>query len=237
MFSYYGSKKQFIGAYPPPKFDKIIEPFVGAGPYSLKYYDRDITIMDKYKVVYRIWKWLQECEVSDIEKLPHILLPKDNLKNYNFDCKEAKFLMGFIIAKGSQSPRNKPSKRATIDRPNTINFTLNKIKNNLHKIKHWTILHGSYEELNNVKATWFIDPPYQYGGHVYVESKIDFKLLYNWCIERKGQVIVCENTKADWMNFKPMMKNKGNRKTTTEAIWSNIPTNFDNVQQTLFPHM
>ncbi len=230
MWSYYGSKKQFIDNYPPPKFDKIIEPFVGAGPYALKYWDRDIIIMDKYDVIYRIWKWLQECEISDIEKLPHSMEPNDSLNNYVFDCQEAKFLMGFIIAKGVERPRHKPTERATIQRPNTINFTLSKIKNNLHKIKHWTILNGSYEDIENQDATWFIDPPYQFGGYAYVENNINFKHLAGWSIERKGQVIVCENTKATWLNFKPMMNNKGTHRTTTEAIWSNDITAFDHVQ-------
>ena len=234
MWSYYGSKKQFIDHYPPPKFDKIIEPFVGAGPYALKYWEKDVIIMDKYLVIYRIWKWLQQCDISDIDKLPHHLSPEDDLRNYDFDCEEARLLMGFIIAKGSQSPRNKPTERATVQRPNTINFTLTKIKNNLHKIKHWTILHGSYQKIKNQEATWFIDPPYQYGGHAYVENKIKFDHLAKWCKSRKGQVIVCENTKADWMDFKPMIVNKGTHKKTTEAIWSNIPTSFDNQQIELF---
>lgn len=233
MWSYYGSKKSIIDYYPPPKFDKVIEPFVGAGPYSLKYWDRDITIMDKYEIVYRIWKWLQECEISDIEKLPHFMTPDDNLNNYTFDSEEAKLMMGFIITKGVERPRFKPTERATISRPNTINFTLNKIKNNLYKIKHWTILHGSYIDLKNEKATWFIDPPYQFGGHAYVENKIDFNHLADWCKTREGQVIVCENTKADWLPFVPMIDNRGTYKTTTEAIWSNYKTNYDAIQQSL----
>jgi site-specific DNA-adenine methylase len=234
MFSYYGSKKSIIDYYPPPKYDKIIEPFVGAGPYALKYYDKDITIVDKYEVIYKIWKWLQQCNISDIDKLPHHLTPEDNLNNYNFDCEEAKLLMGFIIAKGVERPRNKPTARATIDRPNTINFTLTKIKGNLHKIKHWKILHASYIDLENIKATWFIDPPYQYGGHAYVENKINFPDLANWCKSRKGQIIVCENTKADWLPFKPMIVNKGTHKKTTEAIWSNFKTNYEYQQSKLF---
>ena len=234
MFSYYGSKKSIIDYYPPPKYDKIIEPFVGAGPYALKYYDRDIIIADKYEVIYKIWKWLQQCEISDIEKLPHHLNPEDNLNNYNFDCEEAKLMMGFIIAKGVERPRRKPTKRATIDRPNTINFTLNKIKNNLHKIKHWKILHASYTDFENEKVTWFIDPPYQFGGYTYVEHRIDYEYLSKWCKNRDGQVIVCENTKATWLEFKPMIKNKGTHKTTTEAIWSNYKTNYDSIQKSLF---
>jgi len=113
MWSYYGSKKSIIDSYPPPKFDKIIEPFVGAGTYALKYYDRDITIVDSYDVIINIWKWLQQCEVADINKLPHFLEPTDNLNNYDFDCEEAKLLMGFIIAKGSERPRLKPTSLAS----------------------------------------------------------------------------------------------------------------------------
>jgi site-specific DNA-adenine methylase len=233
MWSYYGSKKSIVDNYPPPKFDKIIEPFVGAGSYALKYWDRDIVIMDKYEVIYKIWKWLQECDIRDIDKLPHFLSPEDNLNNYNFDCEEAKLLMGFCIAKGVERPRNKPTERATISRPNNINYTLSKIKNNLHKIKHWTILQGSYSDLKNEKATWFIDPPYEFGGHAYVENKINFLELAEWCKSREGHVIVCENTKATWLPFRPMINNKGTHKTTTEAIWSNLPTAFDNEQLTL----
>jgi hypothetical protein len=45
---------------------------------------------------------------------------------------------------------------------------------------------------------------------------------------RNGQVIVCENTKADWLNFKPVIEFTGTQKlTTVEAIWSNIQTNYD----------
>ena len=234
MWSYYGAKTNIIDYYPPPKFDKIIEPFCGTARYALKYFDHDILLVDKYDVIIKIWKWLQKCEISDIEKLPHFLSPEDNLNNYNFDCEEAKLLMGFIIAKGVERPRLKPTERATISRPNNINFTLNKIKKNLHKIKHWKILHGSYLKLKNEKATWFIDPPYQFGGFAYVENKIDFNQLATWCKERLGQIIVCENIKANWLPFLPMINNKGTHKITTEVIWSNYPTSYDHIQQKLF---
>ncbi len=234
MWSYYGSKKSIVDYYPPPKHDTIIEPFVGAGPYALKYWDRNITIIDKYEVIYKIWKWLQECEISDIEKLPHHLTTDDRLDNYKFDCIEARYLMGFIIKKGDSRPANKPSSRAVISRPNTINFTLNKIKGNLEKIKNWNILHGCYKDVENKKATWFIDPPYQFGGHAYIENQINFQHLAKWCTSRDGQIIVCENTKADWLPFKSMVDNKGTHKTTTEAIWTNYPTSYGDNQISLF---
>ena len=110
-----------------------------------------------------------------------------------------------------------------------------RISSNLYRIKHWEIRLGCYEDLQNEDATWFIDPPYQFGGHEYKHSnkKIDFAKLAEWCKGRNGQVIVCENTKADWLPFKPMIEMQGTMFKTTEAIWSNQKTNYDAIQQTL----
>jgi 16S rRNA G966 N2-methylase RsmD len=128
------------------------------------------------------------------------------------------------------------SDRVAIARPNAINFSIRKIIENLPKIKHWKIIHGSYLELGNRKATWFIDPPYQFGGHSYVESNrnIDFELLGQWCAGRLGQVIVCENTKATWMDFTPLVSNHGSMYTTTEAIWTNMELNKPGHQSEIF---
>jgi len=50
-----------------------------------------------------------------------------------------------------------------------------------------------------------------------------------------GQIIVCENTKADWLPFLPMKKIQGAAQSfTTEAIWSNHKTNYDDIQQKLY---
>jgi hypothetical protein len=99
--------------------------------------------------------------------------------------------------------------------------TSDKYKDSLHKIKHWIIELGTYEDINNQTATWFIDAPYQVGGHKYKCSNknIDYKHLRKYIENREGKVIVCENTNADWMPFKPLIKMTGISKTTTEAIW------------------
>ena len=107
-----------------------------------------------------------------------------------------------------------------------------RIANDLYKIRHWSFVLGDYHSLYNKKATWFIDPPYQFGGHPYQHNnkKIDFANLKTWCISRKGQIIICENTKATWMNFKPLAIHKTKNGTQKEAIWSNEITAFDNQQ-------
>ena len=66
MWSYYGAKTNVIDHYPPPKCDKIIEPFAGTARYALKYFDREVLLVDKYDVIVKIWKWLQLCSPSDI---------------------------------------------------------------------------------------------------------------------------------------------------------------------------
>jgi site-specific DNA-adenine methylase len=72
MFSYYGSKGKIVDCYPPPKHKKVIEPFAGSARYSLKYFDKDVTIYDKYPVIIDVWKYLQEASESDILGLPRL---------------------------------------------------------------------------------------------------------------------------------------------------------------------
>ena len=74
------------------------------------------------------------------------------------------------------------------------------------------------------------------GGHKYRygNKKINFNKLAEWCKTRAGQVIVCENTKADWMDFKSMAKMRGCVRETTEAIWSNHITEYHHEQLSLF---
>lgn len=235
MWSYYGSKSKVINLYPPPKFGKVIEPFAGSARYALKYFDRDVLLVDKYDVIIKIWKWLQVCSKDDVLKLPR-LKEGQRVSDFKFDCIEAELLMGFLVGKGLEAPRDKATARATTLRPNNINFQLKQIASQLFKIRHWEIRLGSYAEIENQEATWFIDPPYQVGGYVYIENNKDWNYseLARWCETRKGHVIVCENTKADWLPFLPMKSMKGSIYSTTEAIWSNFPTVYNFQQQSLF---
>lgn len=235
MWSYYGAKTNLVGLYPPPKYGKIIEPFAGTARYALKYWDREVLLVDKYKVVVDIWKWLQKCSEKDILSMPRSFKKGQSFDDIKFDCPAQRNLFSYLLSSGDAVPRNKPTGRKTIDRPNHLNFGLKRIASQLFKIREWKIIHGSYADIPNHPATWFIDPPYQYGGQVYKESNknINFTELAEWCRGRQGHIIVCENTKADWMEFKPMIAQRGSLTTTTEAIWSNIPTSYSVTQTSL----
>ena len=220
MWSYYGTKKRIAKHYPAPKHNIIVEPFCGAGQYSLygDNWKKDIILNDKYDIVYQLWNFLiNKVTEKDILSLPD-MKQGDRLDDFNLS-KEEKWLIGFCINSASSQPKK------TVAKYNSWNKTKPEIAKNLYKIKHWSVSNLSYNELTNIEATWYIDPPYQYGGEWYHSSvsnkHIDFNVLSVYCKERKGQVIVCENSKADWMNFKPLVEMKGQIHKTMEVIWTN----------------
>lgn len=235
MWSYYGAKTNIVHLYPKPIHDKIIEPFAGSARYALRYFEKEVLLVDKYDVIVKMWKWLQQCSEQDILTLPRFKMG-DNINDHKYDCEEQRFLIGFLVGFGFADPRKTASPRLR-NRPNAMNYTIKRIASQLFKIRHWEIRSGSYEDIANERATWFIDPPYEFGGHVYRFSnkKIDFKNLASWCKSREGQVMVCENTKATWMNFKPMVIQNVLSGSNYEAIWTNMPTSYGaSTQKELF---
>lgn len=177
-----------------------------------------------------VWKYLKSASKNDILKLPR-LKRGESIKDHQYLSEVEQNFLGFLVCNGVASPRMNVSSFEGVN----VERDLKRIAKTLFKIRHWKIIEGSYEDIENIEATWFIDPPYQFGGEYYKEStkNIDFKKLAEWCKTRNGQVIVCENTKATWLPFKPMKEMYGSRYKTTEAIWSNHKTNYDAVQQSL----
>jgi hypothetical protein len=233
MFSYYGSKSKIINYYPPPKFDKIIEPFAGSARYSLKYFEKDVLLVDKYDLLINTWHYLQQASIGDILSLPDVK-QGDDLSKMNISPEEHYLIYLCATAGGAGGTGNKICAEGTGF--NSWTKDKKRIAKDLFKIKHWHIEQGDYRDIKNTAATWFIDPPYEFGGHKYKFSNkfIDYGALTDWILIREGQIIVCENTKATWMNFKPIKKMSGVKFTTTEAIWSNHKTNYDDIQQNLF---
>jgi site-specific DNA-adenine methylase len=218
MWSFYGSKSKLVNYYPPPRYDTIIEPFAGSARYSLKYFDRNIILIEKDKKIVGIWKWLQSCSPKDILSLPE-MKKGENIDNFNFDCQEAKWFMGFIIGAGFGYPRKTVSLVGNFG--TSIEREKKRVSENLYKIKNWDIRLDDYRNIDNREYTWFIDPPYQFGGKGYrIGSKtINYPELAEWCKERNGQVIVCENMKATWLDFKPLKEIHGSNHTTMEMVW------------------
>ena len=173
MFSYYGSKSKIVQYYPLPIYNTIIEPFAGSARYSLRYYWNKVELNDKYDVIYKIWKYLINDATKDsINNLPE-MKHGDRLPDWLGESE--KYLMGLQIGSGGYEPRNMCSPWA--EEKNEITKLKKKMLKLCPKIKHWKIGNKDYRDLDNQKATWFIDPPYQVGGSYYKENKINYEEL------------------------------------------------------------
>lgn len=220
MWYYYGNKRSIVQDYYAPEYDTIIEPFCGAAHYSLfgDHWERKVILVDKYPVVARLWKWLvKDATPQEILSLPD-LKKGDKVDDISSLCEEERNLIGFFINRGVATPAHTVANYSSWNEKTRQN-----IADTLPKIRHWEVIEGSYEDVPNQPATWFIDPPYQYGGEHYKcpNKDINFAKLAEWCKSREGQVIVCENTKADWLPFRPLVKMSGQKHDTVEAIWTN----------------
>jgi site-specific DNA-adenine methylase len=221
MFYYYGRKKRIVESYPKPIFDKVVEPFAGSAAYSMRYWDKDIHINEKDLKIYELWRWLiHDCSENDLLNLP-ILVKGESLNDVKYShLKPAEqYLIGFYLNSGSSQPKRSPAKFNKWNEK-----TIKELTQFLPNIKHWKITNLDYKDLDNVEATWHIDPPYQgNGGQYYKLSNklLDYNKLGEWCRSRDGQIMVCENSEADWLDFKPLIDIQGQKHKTTEVIWIN----------------
>jgi site-specific DNA-adenine methylase len=204
FFTYFGGKYRVALKYPKPIYDIIIEPFAGSAGYSLRYPERQIHLYDKDEKICGVWDYLIKSSKDEILNLP--LDMQNGVDHYANLCQEAKWLIGFWLNKGTTSPCKMPSSWMR-QGSHTNSFwgqvIRNRIAEQVDQIKHWKITHKSYNEIENKLATWYIDPPYQKAGVHYRESakNINFSNLSKFCLERSGQVIVCENYGANWLPF------------------------------------
>lgn len=233
FFSYYGGKWRVAPQYPEPTRQVLIEPFAGAAGYSLRYPHLQVTLIEKDPVVWSVWDYLLHVSEKEVLQLP-LLEAGDAVDDFNLP-QEAKALIGFWLNKGTVQPGKTPGKwmRGWLEDhvEGSSNFwgegVKQRIAGQLSRIRHWKLIYGSYMNAPDIEATWFIDPPYQKAGTFYKQSSkaIDFDLLGEWCQQRQGQVIVCENEGATWLPFRPwkVIKgtegvNGGNR--SAEVIWT-----------------
>lgn len=224
MFYYYGRKEKISNYYPKPKYDTIVEPFAGSAAYSMKYYDRNVILIEKDKRIASLWSYLINVSSEEILSLPLVEKGQSlNDENFNYLNENQKSVIGLFLNPGSSQPKKSPGKFCAWNEKNRI-----KLSQDVNKVKHWQIIEGDYTNIENIEATWFIDPPYQGNGGKYYKhgnKDFDYEALKNWCLERNGEIIVCENSEATWMNFKPLVEIQGQKHKTKEVIfYQNIVT-------------
>lgn len=143
----------------------------------------------------------------------------------NYLTMAEKDLLGFGVNFGAASPCVQQTEGAKY----RLARLKRRLKTNVNSIKHWRILSKTYDELPDIEATWFIDPPYcGPAGRYYKYNRIDYAHLAEWCRTRKGQVIVCEGAGAEWLPFRPLgtTANGSKRSLSAEKWWSNYRRAF-----------
>ena len=233
FFNYFGGKWRAVPHYPVPIHDTIIEPFAGSAGYSLYHPSRQVVLIEKNVRIAALWAYLISATSAQILSLP--LKVPNSTNDLDIDLAE-RDLIGFWLNKGSAMPGKTASSWM---RGNTCPTSFwgktirNRIATQVEQIKHWQIICGDYALAPDIKATWFIDPPYQKAGIVYKETakNLDFSQLGEWCRTRKGQVIVCENVGATWLPFTAHKTIKGTsgphrNNLSHEAIWTNTKIGF-----------
>jgi len=226
FFGYFGSKWKLASKYPEPMYRTIIEPFAGSAGYALyHHFGHDVILCDANETVADMWDMLIHSDPSVIESIPD-----DPRADVSHLTETQRALMGFWFAKAPVAPRKTISPWA--EKYPGSSWWGRKIKDRIIEqmpyISTWSIVKGDYRELDNIEATWYIDPPYQHHGNMYPKGAkgFDFKALGEWCQSRKGQIIVCEGEGADWLPFRPF--HDGKRSTgqnsgvgPSEVIWTN----------------
>lgn len=234
-FSYYGSKAKIASRYPEPIHDTITEPFAGAARYSCLYYDKNVVLYDIYEPIYRVWNYLiNDATYNMVIGLPDVpnATVLESINGFSQLSQEEKWLIAFCANGGSSSPKNVSGRHDF----NVWNKTKKNIAESLSKIRHWKVYQKGYDSVENKTSTWFIDPPYQGRGKWYVNHAINYNDLSSWCLERRGQVIVCENYGADWLPFERLVEvpfvnyksENDKKKKTVEAMfyWENTSIPF-----------
>jgi site-specific DNA-adenine methylase len=220
MFYYYGRKEKVFKYYPTPKHDTIIEPFAGSAVYSLKNHEKNVIILDKDERIINIWNYLKIATENEILSLP-LLTQGQSLNDVEFENLSTvqKDLISFFTNPSSAQPKRSVGNFNIWHEKNR-----KRLSQDVNKIRHWEILLGDYHDIPNQEATWFIDPPYQGNGGKYYKhgnKNIDYDELRSWVQGLNGQVIVCENSEATWLPFRPLKRLQGQRHKTIEVIWEN----------------
>jgi len=226
MFEYFGKKKNIAYKYPTPTHDLLIEPFCGAAYFALLHWDREVWLNDKNPVISEIWRYLQKSDPEGILRLP-LPRPGQPIAEVPSLPQVERDLIGFVVSPSNSSPRlSVPTLDHEWFSAGRWRGRIRYIAHNLHKIRRWTITNLDYLELPcGLRASWFVDAPYQHAGRSYPYRIGYYAVLGEWCRNLRGQAIVCEDDLADWLPFRVLDPsqpcNRFYRGNAIECYWTN----------------
>jgi len=238
FWRYFGAKWRGARRYPNPQHGVIVEPFAGAAGYSLFwsgiFWRRDVVLVEKNPIICEIWRYLIATSASEIASIPDV----EHVEDLPASIPEgARLFVGMCFGAGDTRPRSAVS--PMVRRDGGWMKLRDRAARQVDRIRHWQVIEGDYTCAQNIKATWFVDPPYHIAGgrasksergrvrYPFGADDIDFPALAAWCRSRIGQVIVCEQSGATWLPFRPIGETQsvGDRR-SGEVMWLNdaVPT-------------
>jgi len=222
FFPYFGAKFMRAPKYPKPAFRTIIEPFAGAAGYSVRNHTHNVHLIDASQFVCGVWDFLIRARSAEIRNIP-LMKAGQSVDDLNV-CQEAKWLLGFWINQGSSVPKKTMGGRASNRAFGTWGEgPRERLAQQVELIRHWRVEQGDYRCAPDVKATWFIDPPYQDQGKQYQHTVSDYVRLASWARSRQGEALVCESAGADWLPFGPVTTVAGaSHRITQEMLWHHV---------------
>ena len=249
-FNYFGYKGRDAKMYPVPRFDCIIEPFAGGAGYALTYPDLKVTLYDLDEEVCELWDYLIHASPADILALP-LIKPYQHVDELKVNGAAKQLIRRWLNPLSGKAENKIPPMKVKWDTDGSIvtewavwgDKRRNMISKLVTRIKHWRILNRSYIDADDSRGTWFIDPPYASKvskNYKYTHKSIDYKQLSEWCQNRQGQTIVCENTDSErWLPFRDLHQIKGGNykgskaKRSTELIWCSDERDYPMTQSSL----
>ena len=232
FFSYYGGKWRAANHYPTP-VGVVVEPFAGSAGYSVRHEPEEAILVDAYEPIVMVWDYLIHVTEEEILSLPD--LQTDQTVDDLAIPEAARFLIGFWIQRATTTPGKKLSAWSrSIGQENDwihkgqlgwSSNARNRIALQLHKIRKWTVKLGDYTSSPSIRATWFVDPPYQHQERKYSVRFSDYERLASWCRNQRGLVIACDQDGADWLPFRTLREvnsthgRQKTTKTTKELVW------------------
>lgn len=230
LFSYYGGKSKLAHLYQAPLHETVVEPFCGGASYSLRYHDRAVCLNDISPLVVAVWRFLLRPDALDLihRYVPHEVEAGDEITDMAPADADDGFLWFLRWRAWSGRPFQKINKVSEFGAVKWQSL-FPAVDYYLPRIQHWKVTLGSYDALENVNATWFIDPPYSgAAGREYAQPTVNYDALAAWVGSRRGQLIVCEESTASWLPFRPLRSNAhtggklnvySGRRTYTEAVF------------------
>lgn len=236
VFSYYGGKSKIVDLYPQPRFDLIIEPLAGAGAYAFKHAKRGsgrtAWLNDLDDRTASIWEFLLSPDAADwIERYwpAHVTVGSRGTDYLPTESPVGLFeLFRAEANQGTQGARG-VHEQVTGMGAECWPRTRRKFLEIIPQISHWRFTRRDFSSVLGSNATWFIDPPYSNpaGSRYRTGEGLDYTTLANWCKERDGQVIVCENLGADWLPFRQLehrrvsIRSRYQKADAKEVMWTN----------------